>query len=70
MIYESTFSDILGIMLFYFTIGADEGSTAGSILSEVAINIVITVSLSVVLSYLLVLIFQKVVQSAHLFFLT
>ncbi|MDZ4714799.1 MAG: cation:proton antiporter [Cytophagales bacterium] len=69
MIYESTFSDILGIMLFYFTIGTNENATTLSIVREVGFNIAITVALSVILSYLLVLIFQKVQQSAHLFLL-
>jgi len=69
MIYESTFSDILGIMLFYFTIGTNENATAASIIQEVSINIGITVGLSILISYLLVLIFQKVEESARLFLL-
>ncbi|MBK5277599.1 MAG: cation:proton antiporter [Bacteroidia bacterium] len=69
MIYESTFSDILGIMLFYFTIGASVNATPVSILQEVSINIGITVGLSIIISYVLVLIFQKIVESARLFLL-
>ena len=69
MIYESTFSDILGIMLFYFVVDADENATAISTIKEVGINVGITVFLSVILSYLLVLIFQHVRESARLFLL-
>ena len=69
MIYESTFSDILGIMFFYFAIGTPREATAFSIVQEVGLNILITVGLSVVISYLLVLIFQKIEESARLFLL-
>ncbi|MEJ7646531.1 MAG: cation:proton antiporter [Chryseolinea sp.] len=69
MIYESTFSDILGIMLFYFVIDANENATATSTIIEVTANVVITIILSVILSYLLVLIFQRIRDNARLFLL-
>jgi NhaP-type Na+/H+ or K+/H+ antiporter len=69
MIYESTFSDILGIMFFYFVVDANENATAASTVKEVVINVGLTVFLSVILSYLLVLIFQRVRDSARLFLL-
>lgn len=69
MIYESTFSDILGIMFFYFAIGTPNDATALSIMQEVGFNVLITVSLSVFISYLLVLIFQKIEENARLFLL-
>ncbi len=69
MIYESTFSDILGIMLFYFVVDANENATTTSTVIEVVINVGITAFLSVILSYLLVLIFQRVRDSARLFLL-
>jgi len=69
MIYESTFSDILGIMFFYFAIGTSRDATALSIVQQVGLNIIITVGLSVLISYLLVLIFQKIEESARLFLL-
>src|SRR3989338_5067264 len=47
MVYESTFSDILGIMVFYFMIGADGGAGEGSIAWEIVLNIFSTVVLSV-----------------------
>ncbi len=69
MIYESTFSDILGIMLFYFAIGTDESAVATDIIQEVSINIGLTVGLSVLTSYLLVLLFQRITENARLFLL-
>ncbi len=69
MIYESTFSDILGIMFFYFAIGTPSDATAVSIIKEVGLNVLVTVGLSVFISYLLVLIFQKIEESARLFLL-
>lgn len=67
MVYESTFSDILGIMFFYFLIGAEEGATAGEITLDVLKNIGITVVVSIVLSYALVYIFQKLTSQVKLF---
>jgi Kef-type K+ transport system membrane component KefB len=69
MIYESTFSDILGIMLFYFAIGTTRDATAALVLREVGLNVLITIGLSVLISYLLVLLFQKIQESARLFLL-
>lgn len=69
MIYESTFSDIVGIMLFYFVIDANEAATTTSTIVDVTVNVGITIFLSVILSYLLVLIFQRIRDSARLFLL-
>lgn len=67
MIYESTFSDILGIMVFYFMIGADGGAGEGSIFWEIVINIVVTILLSVIVAYGLVYIFQHLQMQVKLF---
>jgi len=68
MVYESTFSDILGIMFFYFLIEPrPENSTAGDIAISVASNIGITVVISILLSYALVYIFQKLTSQVKLF---
>lgn len=67
MVYESTFSDILGIMFFYFLIGVEAGSTAIEITLDVLKNIGITVVVSVILSYSLVYIFQKLTSQVKLF---
>lgn len=69
MIYESTFSDILGIMLFYFVIGNNENSEVTQLISEVSINIALTIGLSILASYLLVLLFQRIKEDARLFLL-
>ncbi len=67
MVYESTFSDILGIMFFYFLIGAEEGASSGEIVFDIVKNIGVTVLVSVVLSYALVFIFQKLTSQVKLF---
>lgn len=69
MIYESTFSDILGIMLFYFVIGNNKNTDAIQLISEVSINIALTIGLSILTSYLLVLLFQRITEHARLFLL-
>jgi Kef-type K+ transport system membrane component KefB len=67
MIYESTFSDILGIMIFYFMIGADGGAGGGSIVWEIVLNIGVTILLSVIVAYGLVYLFQHLQMQVKLF---
>ena len=67
MVYESTFSDILGIMVFYFMIGADGGAGHGSLVWEIIINIGGTVLLSVVVAYVMVYLFQHLRMQVKLF---
>ena len=69
MIYESTFSDILGIMYFYFLLGNLDNPDVGAVVWDVASNIVITIVLSIVISYALVLIFQRLKTQVKLFLL-
>ena len=69
MIYESTFSDILGIMLFYFLIEDSSYKNTAQIITDVTLNIILTVSLSVIVSYFLVLLFQRIEDKAKLFLL-
>ena len=69
MIYESTFSDILGIMYFYFLIGSTEHDSAGSLSLGILTNILITVVASVIISYLLLFIFQRIKTQIKLFLL-
>ena len=66
-IYESTFSDILGIMAFYFLIQLAEPKSNISVLSDFSINLVVTITTSVVLSYLLIYIFQNLETKIKLF---
>jgi NhaP-type Na+/H+ or K+/H+ antiporter len=67
-IYESTFSDIMGIMMFYFLVGelnpASEGGVGGF-----ALNVFITIVLSIIASYAIILIFQQIKSQAKLFLL-
>lgn len=69
MIYESTFSDILGIMVFYFAIGNSASTAPVALLKEVGINVGLTIGLSIFTSYLLVLLFQRITENARLFLL-
>lgn len=69
MVYESTFSDILGIMYFYFLIDHLDDESVNTVIIDIVSNIVITVVLSVVISYALVLVFQKVRTQVKLFLL-
>ncbi|MCW5516269.1 cation:proton antiporter [Muriicola sp. Z0-33] len=67
-IYESTFSDIMGIMMFYFlTGGLDPSQDAG--VAGFAGNIVLTIIIAVVASYGIILIFQRIKSQAKLFLL-
>ena len=75
-IYESTFSDIIGIMLFYFLISyfeneiaVAEGLPAGNPIGGFALNLVITIAIAIGVSYLLLIIFQKISEDAKLFVL-
>ncbi|MEQ8907689.1 MAG: cation:proton antiporter [Vicingaceae bacterium] len=69
MVYDGTFSDILGIMFFYFLIGNAGESDAKVVAFDVVSNIFITISLSAAISYALVLVFQKMNSQVKLFML-
>ncbi len=62
LIYESTFSDIVGIMFFNFVVLQDDTFTFGGV-----INIVVTILLSLVLSVVLVYFFSKIKTEVKLF---
>ncbi|MBU2019260.1 MAG: cation:proton antiporter [Bacteroidetes bacterium] len=66
MVYDSTFSDILGIMIFYFMLG-EEGTTGGTSLGGIVQNIAITVVMSIIVAYGLVYIFQHLKMQVKLF---
>lgn len=69
MIYESTFSDILGIMLFYFLISSLETDSFGQMSLSVLLNLTLTVVVSVAASYSLIFLFQKIRTELKLFLL-
>ena len=69
MIYESTFSDILGIMLFYFLISSMETTSFGQMSISVLLNLSITVIVSITASYFLIFLFQNIRTELKLFLL-
>jgi cell volume regulation protein A len=69
MVYESTFSDILGIMLFYFLISSLETDSFGQMSLAVLLNLTLTVIVSVTASYFLIFLFQKISTQLKLFLL-
>ena len=69
MIYESTFSDILGIMFFYFLKDNVNTESANTVVFSIFGNIVITIIVSFVVSYGLVLLFQKLKGDVKFFLL-
>jgi Kef-type K+ transport system membrane component KefB len=69
LVYESTFSDIMGIMVFYFLLSSIEKESAGQIILHISINIVVTIILSVIISYLMVILLEKLLASVKLFLL-
>ena len=67
-IYESTFSDIMGIMMFYFLIGKlNPAQDSGAV--GFAGNILLTIVVALIASYALILIFQRIKSQAKLFLL-
>ncbi|MEL6676970.1 MAG: cation:proton antiporter [Bacteroidota bacterium] len=67
--FESAFSDILGIVLFYSLIGYHEQGGEGSLLLSSLGTILITIILSVVITYVLIILFQQVKGHIRLFLL-
>ena len=69
MVYESTFSDILGIMLFYFLISSLKTDSFGEMSLAVLLNLSLTVAVSLAASYFLIFLFQKIRTELKLFLL-
>ncbi|MFP2994417.1 cation:proton antiporter [Spongiivirga sp. MCCC 1A20706] len=67
-IYEGTFSDILGIMMFYLIIQLMSPGEESAVASF-SISFLATVVFSVVISYIIILIFQRIERRAKLFLL-
>ncbi len=67
-IYESTFSDIMGIMMFYFLIGGLTPSKDTGI-AGFAGNIALTIGIALIASYAIILIFQRIKSQAKQFLL-
>ena len=67
MIYESTFSDILGIMFFYLLLSNAETVATSQVVGNVFTNIGLTLVLSLVVCYGLVFILQRLSGQVKLF---
>jgi len=68
LIYESAFSDILGIMFFYFVISLLE-SGGGEAASSFGISLFLTIIVGVVASYALIYLFKDIKGQIRLFLL-
>tara|TARA_X000000368_G_C23011302_1_gene703588 strand:+ start:265 stop:1539 length:1275 start_codon:yes stop_codon:yes gene_type:complete len=69
MIYESTFSDIIGIVGFYSVLTLIGPNSSGSLYEEVFGSLILTVIFSIILSYILIYVFQKIKGNVKLFLL-
>ncbi|MBT6809276.1 MAG: sodium:proton exchanger [Flavobacteriales bacterium] len=69
MIYESTFSDIVGIIGFYAIVTMIDSQSSESILPDTFKSLLFTIVLSVIISYVLIYIFQNLKGHAKLFLL-
>ncbi|MBN1819633.1 MAG: cation:proton antiporter [Prolixibacteraceae bacterium] len=67
LIYESTFSDILGIMVFYLIIENTDVEGMRQLSFAIGSNIFLTIAISVILSYVLLYIIQNIKGSAKFF---
>jgi len=67
-IYESTFSDIIGIILFYFLTGKLNPVEDTSLIGFSG-NLLLTVVLSIIASYAIILVFQGIKSQVKLFLL-
>lgn len=67
MIYESTFSDILGIMFFYFLKDNGNATDSTQVVIDIISNIGLTVVIAIIASYLLVGLFQQLTMHAKYF---
>lgn len=68
MVYESAFSDILGIMFFYFLLSMQESGIGQASVSFI-ISLVVTLIISVIASYGLIYIFKDMKSHNKLFLL-
>jgi cell volume regulation protein A len=69
MIYESTFSDILGIVLFYSLLSFLGPDSKSEIYGEVFGNLIFTIVFSIIISYILIYFFQNIKGHDKLFLL-
>lgn len=69
LIYESTFSDIFGIMGFYLAIEFLKADSGKDLVLSFSWNVLATIAISMLLSYILVWLFQRIQSQGKLFLL-
>jgi len=69
LIYESTFSDILGIMVFFYLLSSVEKSSINEIVVSISMNIIITLIISFFAGYVMVVLLEKLKSHVKLFLL-
>ncbi len=67
LIVESAFSDILGIMLFYFVLDTLNLDGVGAVSLHIAQNLIITLIIAMVFGYLIIILIPKVTGDVKLF---
>ena len=67
MVYESTFSDIFGIMAFYLLLENTDAESTQEVLLNIGSNLLLTIVIAVLVSYLLVWVLQKITSQVKLF---
>ncbi|MDN5205280.1 cation:proton antiporter [Fulvivirgaceae bacterium BMA10] len=67
LIYEAAFSDILGIMAFYFLLDSIKMDGAGQITMNIALNVTLTIVIAVVIGYAVILFIQRITADVKLF---
>lgn len=66
-IYESTVSDILGIMMFYFLLNLAGSASNVLAIGDFSVGLILTILISVTLSFVLLYLFQKLEAKVKLF---
>ena len=67
LIVEAAFSDILGIMLFYFVLDTINLDGAGAVSLHISQNLLITLIIAMVFGYLIIILIPKVAGDVKLF---
>ena len=69
MVYESTFSDIVGIIGFYSVLSMVGSGSNESVYGEIFGNLALSIIFSVIISYILIYVFQNITGNVKLFLL-
>ncbi len=69
MIYEATFSDILGIMMFYFLIEERQDASFMDVTNEIVGSVFLTLVVSIAVGIALVWVIQRITSKVKLFLL-